>query len=69
MIGLTDRQAEVLEFIRAYTEGNGYAPSVRDISIRFDIALRAVSDHLDALERKGSIRRTDGVARSIVIVV
>ncbi len=37
---LTDRQAEVLEFIRAYSEGNGYAPSVRDISMRFDIALR-----------------------------
>lgn len=66
---LTDRQEEVLAFVRTYTEGNGYAPSVRDISIQFDIALRAVQDHLAALERKGAIRRTNGVARSIVILL
>lgn len=64
---LTDRQAEVLEFVRTYTQGNGYAPSVRDISIQFNIALGAVQDHLAALERKGVIRRTNHVARSIVI--
>jgi len=64
---LTDRQLEILTFIRAYSEGNGYAPSIRDISIQFGIALRAVQDHLAALERKGAIHRTNYVARSIVI--
>jgi len=64
---LTARQAEVLLFLRRYRQALGYSPSIREISVEFGIALRAVSDHLQALERKGAIRRTNGVARSIVI--
>jgi len=67
MSGLTERQTEVLEFIRAFSEGNGYAPSVRELSIQFEISLNAVQCHLEALEKKGAIHRTNGVARSIVV--
>lgn len=64
---LTDRQREVLGFIRRHMDALGYAPSIREISIEFGVALKAAYDHVKALERKGAIRRTNGVARSIVI--
>ena len=64
---LTERQAEILDFIRRYSQGNGYAPAVREISQEFGLTLKTVQDHLAALERKGAVKRTNGVARSIVI--
>jgi len=67
MKDLTDRQAEVLTFIQQHIDALGYAPSLREVSQRFDMSLNAVAEHLAALERKGTIRRTNGVARSIVI--
>lgn len=65
---LTDRQAKVLDYIRQYTAKFGYAPSIRCIGDRFDMQTNGVVSHLRALERKGRIRRTKGVARSIVVV-
>lgn len=65
---LTDRQAEVLTYIRQYIARFGYAPSVRCIGDRFDMQVNGVAGHLKALERKGRIRRTKGVARSIVVI-
>ena len=66
---LTERQAEVLDFIRWHHSEFGYAPSVREISIQFQITLKAIQDHLVALEKKGAIKKTNGVARSIVVLV
>lgn len=64
---LTDRQLEVLGFIRRHMDALGYAPSVREISQEFGIALNAVAEHLKALERKKAIVRVSGIARSIVV--
>ena len=67
MKGLTDKQAAVLKYIDAHITNLGYAPSVRDLSQQFHLSIRAAYDHLRALERKGAVRRTNGVARSIVL--
>lgn len=64
---LTEKQENVLEFIRSYYEQYGYAPSFREVSNRFGVSLRAGRDYLTALERKGYIGMTPNVARSIVI--
>ena len=53
MKGITDRQKEVLNFISEYTEANAYPPTVRDIGEHFGISLRAVQDHIAALQKKG----------------
>lgn len=65
---LTDRQAQVLAYIKTYTKRFRYAPSVRCIADRFDIAVNAVSGHLRQLQDKGYIKRTKGIARSLVVV-
>jgi repressor LexA len=58
--GLTKRQQEILDFILQYVETEGYPPSIREIGQKFDIgSLRGVTVHLDALDRKGYISRSN----------
>src|ERR1700710_2112433 len=66
--GLTARQEAILEYIIAYVEREGYPPSIREIGKDFAIgSLRGVTVHLDALERKGYISRSN-TPRSIKII-
>jgi repressor LexA len=65
--GLTKRQEEILAFIRDYVAKEGFPPSIREIGRIFDIgSLRGVTVHLDALERKGYINRSN-TPRSIKV--
>jgi repressor LexA len=58
--GLTKRQEEILDFILHYVETEGYPPSIREIGQNFQIgSLRGVTVHLDALDRKGYISRSN----------
>ena len=58
--GLTNRQEEILDFILHYVETEGYPPSIREIGQKFEIgSLRGVTVHLDALDRKGYISRSN----------
>lgn len=58
--GLTKRQEEILDFILQYVETEGYPPSIREIGQKFEIgSLRGVTVHLDALERKSYISRSN----------
>jgi repressor LexA len=65
---LTDRQREVLEIIRASITDRSYPPTVREIAEKIGVQITAVVGHLDALERKGWIRRIDGAARAITVL-
>lgn len=65
---LTDRQAQILAYVKQYIGKFGYAPSMRAIGDRFDIAVNAVAGHLKCLERAGRIKRTPGLARAMVVV-
>lgn len=63
----TARQAEVLEFLRA--NARLYSPTVREIAAAFGIkSPNGVVCHLDALERKGAIRRVRRSSRGIEVV-
>ncbi len=67
--GLTERQSKILDFIRGFIRAEGYPPSLRDICARF--AIKGPSNagkHLDALEKKGFIRRRRGRARGIEVI-
>lgn len=64
---LTDRQAEVLAFIAANI--GCYGPSIREIARHLQVRnVTGVVGHLEALERKGYIRRTPNVARGIEVL-
>ena len=54
---MTQRQREVLSFMRGFTDKHGAPPTVREIAERFRFTPRAAFDHLRALERKGMLLR------------
>lgn len=72
---LTERQREVLEFIRSFIVQNGMAPTLREIGAGLGIgSTNGVSEHLWALEKKGAIAQSVngkglGLARSIRVLV
>ena len=55
---LTFKQMRILNFIRGYVKDNGKAPTLSEIGVRFDLQVRAVVHHLEALEKKGRLVRT-----------
>ena len=68
MKGLTDRQRQVLNFIAQFTDDNVSPPTVREISEHFGISLRAVQDHIAALQKKGYISQSQKRSRSIRVL-
>lgn len=67
MTPLTDRQTEILGFIREFINANKYPPSIKEIADAFGITIKGAWDHCNAIERKGYIRHTPGISRSITI--
>jgi len=66
--GLTKRQQMILQYVMDYVQREGYPPSIREIGKDFAIgSLRGVTVHLDALERKGYITRSN-MPRSIKVI-
>ena len=66
---LTERQAQILSFLRASMDQNGFAPTIQDVANRFGfLSPNAALLHLQALEKKGYIRRVRGISRGISIV-
>ncbi|MCW5940288.1 MAG: transcriptional repressor LexA [Fimbriimonadaceae bacterium] len=65
--GLTKRQEAIFKFLLDYIQDKGFPPSIREIGEKFSIgSLRGVTVHLDALEKKGYIQRSN-TPRSIKI--
>jgi repressor LexA len=66
MIKLTQRQQQVLDFIKGHMQSTGMPPTRADIarSLGFKSA-NAAEDHLKALARKGAIEMIPGASRGI----
>ena len=64
---LTDRQREILDFIRCCIEDK-YPPTLSEIAEGFGFSAKAALDHLVAIEKKGHIHRVPGIPRSITII-
>lgn len=66
---LTERQAEILSFIRGHITEEHVPPSVAEIASAFGFrSPNAVTSHLKALARKNHIRLRPGRARNIELV-
>jgi len=66
---LTRRQKEILDYVTAFIEREGYSPSMEEIAANFHFAsLNAVFKHLGALEARGFLHRDANRARSIEVV-
>jgi repressor LexA len=64
----TERQQEILDFIRDQQTSRGITPSRAEIQEHFGFASpNAVTEHLKALEKKGALQRSANTARSLVL--
>lgn len=62
---LTQRQEQVLAFIRECLANWGYPPTLREIGAHLGIAsTNGVADHIKALRRKGYLRQQDAKSRT-----
>lgn len=68
LLPLTDRQREVLDFVKGFAAENGYPPTVREVGAHFGLVPRSVFDHLKALARKGYIRRRSSKSRCLEVL-
>jgi repressor LexA len=64
---LTPRQEEILSWVKGFIGDHGMPPTVREIGTAFGIKSSSVFDLLQALERKGHLRRGDLGARSLIV--
>ncbi len=63
---LTPRQQNILDFLKRYTHHKGYPPTLREIAQHFQMAgPKGAKKHLDALEKKGYIKKQPGSSRAI----
>jgi repressor LexA len=66
---LTDRQEEILTFIKQFTMENGYPPTLREIGKNFQISSTfGVKRHLEALVKKGFINIESNASRGISMI-
>ncbi|HSL89251.1 MAG TPA: transcriptional repressor LexA [Ignavibacteriaceae bacterium] len=66
---LTDRQEDILIFIKEFLSQNGYPPTLRQIGKHFSISSTfGVKRHLDALEKKGYLNVESNASRGISII-
>ena len=66
---LTERQRDILGFIREFQKEHGVAPTHREICDRFGFSsYGTVYKHLSLLEKKGLIRRDSNQKRGVEVV-
>jgi len=66
---LTDRQENILSFIKQFTQVSGYPPTLREIGKHFQISSTfGVKRHLEALVKKGFINIESNASRGISLI-
>ena len=68
-VKLTNRQLDVLNYIKKYIAEHGYPPAIREIGSALELSSPAtVHSHLKKLEEYGYIKKTNSKFRTIEIV-
>lgn len=68
-ITLYNRQKKILDFVNQYIAKHGTSPTLVEIAKAMRLSsLATVHEHLQALARKGVIRRLSGIARGIEVL-
>lgn len=68
-VTLYNRQRQILDFVNQYIQSNGYSPTLSEIAQALGVrSLATVHEHLEAMEKKGIIRRFEGSVRGIEIL-
>ena len=59
------RQSEILEFISNFRKKNGFAPSLSEIAVHFDVSVPTIHQHISYLRQKNLLTTEKGKRRSI----
>src|ERR1700682_1769044 len=66
---LTQRQREILDYLRKMLREKAYPPTLREIGLAIGLSSSStVQNHLNTLERKGYIHRDPSKSRAIELV-
>lgn len=66
---ISEKQQQILDYIKEQILNKGYPPSVRDICSAVDLrSTSSVHSHLEKLEKNGYIRRDPSKSRTIEII-
>ena len=67
MKGLTDKQQEILDYIGAFQDQEGMAPTIDEIARHFAVTASTSFSHIRSLQKKGYLNRSSK-ARSLALV-
>lgn len=68
-VTLYKRQRQIVDFIAQYIQKQGYSPTLQDIADALGVSsLATVHEHLQALVKKGVIRKYEGAVRGIELL-
>lgn len=65
---ITEKQKDVLNYIRAYRKEKGIPPSIREIADHLKREIKTAYDHVLVLEKKNYLRRIPNTARGIILI-
>jgi SOS regulatory protein LexA len=65
---ITKKQKKVLDFVKAYSKNNEYAPSLKEIQRKFKFASVSTAHfHISRLKKAGYLNKIDNAARAISV--
>jgi repressor LexA len=68
-VTLYKRQRQILDYISQYIQLNGTSPTLQEIADAMNLSsLATVHEHLQALAKKGVIKRFEGAVRGIEVI-
>jgi len=63
------RQRQIVDFIGQYIQKNGYSPTLKEIAAALSVSsLATIHEHLQALVKKGVIKKFEGAVRGIEVL-
>lgn len=66
---LYKRQRQILDYLAQYVQQHGFSPTLHEIAESINVSsLATVHEHLNALVRKGVIKKYEGTVRGIEII-
>ncbi|HOA18421.1 MAG TPA: transcriptional repressor LexA [bacterium] len=67
-VTLYKKQKQILDYISQYIQLNGHSPTLQEIADAMNLSsLATVHEHIQALEKKGIVKRYDGTVRGLEI--
>ncbi|HNS71222.1 MAG TPA: transcriptional repressor LexA [bacterium] len=67
-VTLYKKQKQILDYISQYIQLNGHSPTLQEIADAMNLSsLATVHEHIQALEKKGIVKRYDGAVRGLEI--